>query len=431
MKPSEMRRRLRSMPGVWCGVVTVLLLFGANVPATDQERCTGNSVTPSPAGSYRILDEDSRIEIPFEIFRGDIRFQCTVNGHKTHMLLDDGFMWDELLFWGSPEVDSLHLEYYGEMEVGGGDDDSEKLISKMASGITVAFPGIEFTDQVAVVTPKSSGNAGMWWGSIGQISGGFLKNFAVDIDFDRMIITLRELDDFEYSGDGVAVPWEPMGFGPHSIPATLHLDDGREISMELLMDLGYNDPLRITVPGQKNVTLPGKKLPASLGFNIQGVETRGFVGRVPVVDIGGYAVKDVLVDFAPRDPEGGGIQEEAMIGLELLSRFNLVYDYKNKQLFVEPNKTFDEPFEYGMSGMVLAPSAGGHPVISQVYEDSPAEEAGLATGDKVLELNGRASSEYDLSELGSIFRQEGASVDLTVEHQGRRREVTIVLRRLI
>jgi hypothetical protein len=194
-------------------ILTVVVLASGDAGADDSAE-----ISPMP-GTYRILATDGRIEFPFEIYRGDIRFSCKINGHQVHMLLDDGFMWDQLLFWGSPDLDSLGLVYDGEIKMA--EDDSEKLTSKTASGITVTFPGVEFTEQTAVITPFSSRNSVMWMGSVGQISATFFKHFVVDVNFDKMIITLIDPDNFKYTGKGVEIPWEPLGFGPWSIPATL------------------------------------------------------------------------------------------------------------------------------------------------------------------------------------------------------------------
>lgn len=399
--------------------------MAAAAGATDTDDTTETSLLP---GTYRILADDGKIEVPFEIFRGDIRFQCTVNGHRVHMLLDDGFMWDQLLFWGGPAVDSLGLAYDGEIEVG--NDGTEKLASRTASGITVTFPGVEFTDQTAVVTPGSSGNSSMWRGSIGQISATFFRHFVVDINFDRMIITLIEPENFKYEGNGVAIGWQPLGFGPWSIPATLRIEDGRDISMKLLMDLGYNDQLQLVAGGEHGISLPEKRLPASLGFNIQGTETRGFVGRLSRIDIGGYRINDLIASFVPGE-HGDHAVYEAMIGLGLLSRFNLVFDYNRQRLFVEPNNSFGTPFEYSMTGFEMKPTFQGYSIITTVHEQSPADEAGLRMGDKILRINGRKITDYDFFELSPMFKQEGKEIGLLIERDGKEREVSLVLRRVL
>ncbi|MDH4158612.1 MAG: PDZ domain-containing protein [candidate division Zixibacteria bacterium] len=384
--------------------------------------------TSPPPGAYKIVAKDGKIEIPFEIFRGDIRFECKVNGRQVHMLLDDGYMWDQLLFWGSPEVDSLGLAYDG--EVGVGAENSEKLASKTASGITVAFPDVEFTEQTAVVMPYSSGTSSMWRGSVGQISATFFRHFVVDINFDRMIIALIEPDKFEDDGRGTAVPWQPLGFGPWSIPATLQMEDGRSVSMRLLIDLGYNDQLQLVIGGKHSITRPEKNLPASLGFNIQRVETRGFIGRLPGVDIGGYKIPDVIAGFVSEECRDHAVYE-AMVGLKLLSRFNLVFDYHRQRLYAEPNNSFGTPFEYDMSGFVVGPAVGGYSIIKEVHQDSPAEEAGLQKGDKILMINDRPVTDYDFFELDAMSQQQGAQINLLIEREGKREKVSLTLRRII
>ncbi|UCC43531.1 MAG: PDZ domain-containing protein, partial [Candidatus Zixiibacteriota bacterium] len=398
MSGSMKQRALQSIAGRrrWLHHLLILSLILTPVIRTDGDDST-STLTPPP-GSYRVLSEDRIITFPFEVFRGDIRFRAEINGREVYMLLDDGFMWDQILFWGSPTVDSLNLNYDGETDIGGGPDDDASIASRTASGITIRFPGVEFTDQTAVVTPYSSGVSNMWQGSIGQVSGTFLKHFVVDINFDDMMITLIEPHKFVYRGQGAEIPWTPLGFGPWAIPASLSLTDGRSVSMDLMMDLGYNDQLQIATRGEHDITVPERALPASLGRNIQGTETLGHIGRLPSVIIGGYEIKDVLSGFVSEEHSGHTFHE-GMIGLGLLSHFNLVFDYSRQRLFVEPNRNFTAPFIYNMSGLALRPGSGNYLSIQRVHSDSPASEAGLQVGDRVIQINRRSVTEYDFWEL--------------------------------
>jgi len=383
-----------------------------------------------PPGECRVLSENSDISFPFDIFRGDIRFQCEVNGHKVHMLLDDGYMWDELLFWGSPRIDSLGFEYDGSIEVGGGSADADKIVSMTASGITVRLPDVEFTDQRAVITPASSGTSSMWSGSDGQISAMLFKHFVVDINFDNMMITLIRPESFEYHGEGAEVAWKPMGFGPWCIPATLDLADGRKISLPLLMDLGYNDQLQLWSGKENHIYPPEKALPAGLGRNIQGIPTSGYVGRLPQIDIGGYEIKNLLAAYvSPEDSKQA--TTEAMIGLGLLSRFNLIFDCSRQRLIIAPNSRFDDAFDYDMSGLSTRKSPDGFLAIVRVYDNSPASDAGLMMGDTVISINGRPAIDFDSFELDSLLQQEGKTIKLIARRDGREWEVSLILRKLI
>lgn len=382
-----------------------------------------------PPGHCRILAEDGVIKIPFDVYRGDIRFRGEINGHRVHLLLDDGFMWDPLLFWGGPEVDSLDLEYDGQ-EMIGGPSQENAIASRTAGGITLRLPGVEFTDQTAVVAPGSSGVSRRWQGSVGQVSATFFKHFVVDINFDEMMITLIEPGKFEYRGGGTGISWKPLGFGPWAIPARLGLDGGRSVSLDLMMDLGYNDQLQISTTGEHDITVPERALPAGLGFNIQGEETLGHIGRVPSVQIGGYEVKDVLAAFVSREHSAETFSE-VMIGLGLLSRFNLVFDHSRQRLFVEPNRSFAESFEHDMSGMVLEKGEGDTLIVDRVFENSPARDAGIRKGDRITMINGRPAAEIGFWDRHALMRRKGETVTLTVERGSDKLQFAIELRRVI
>jgi C-terminal processing protease CtpA/Prc len=176
--------------------------------------------------------------------------------------------------------------------------------------------------------------------------------------------------------------------------------------------------------------LPEKSLPTSLGINIQGIETRGFIGRLPELKIGDIEIDDLLVAYVSEE-HSDHMFSEAMIGLGLLSRFNLVFDYDRRKLYIEPNKMFNEPFEYNMSGLTLRPGHGEYLDIIRVRSDSPGDEAGLKEGDRITHINGKSTIEIDFFELRSLLKQSGNAVNLKIQRNGEQSEVSLLLRRII
>jgi len=408
----------------------LLTLFAAPIAGAGDESAAPRDEPPlgPPPGSYKITSKDGRVRIPFEMFRGDIRMQARVNGKNVRMLLDNGFLWDQLLFFGSPAVDALGLEYDGEIDVGGSGE-GNPIKSHTASGITITFPGVEFYEQTAVITPYSSGISKMWWGCEGQVSAAFFKHFVVQIDFDAMVITLIEPEAFEYTGKGAQIPMKQLVPSAFGIPATLTLSDGREVSLDLMIDLGDSNPLELSTVGPNKIALPEKAIAASLGYGVQG-EFRGHYGRVQSVEIGGYCKRNVIATFSASR---GGVSRfhDAMIGMGLLERFNIIFDYPSRRLFIEPNKRFAEPFEYDMSGLSLGTGGEGYLLITRVHPGSAAEEAGLRVGERVTRIDGRAAADYDSWDLRPLMRKAGRQVTLTVVRDGDEVAVPITLRRLL
>ncbi len=95
----------------------------------------------------------------------------------------------------------------------------------------------------------------------------------------------------------------------------------------------------------------------------------------------------------------------------------------------EATKTLRESTsgEYDGIGAVMSPDQdSGIITVSQVYEGSPAEEAGLKDGDILYKVDGREVTGRDLADVvGDIKGKRGTEVELTVLRGGDDREITV------
>lgn len=427
---TAIRKYAGPLPGLYRHLSLLPLfpfLFHIFLSSPALSQTLNDSIPGPPPGTYRILSEDGSIRIPFDLHRGDIRMVCRLNGHRVRMLIDNGYLWDQLLLFGSPSIDSIDLEYEGEIDVSGSGEGGG-VKSKIAEGITLTYDDVEFYGQTAIVTPYSSGVSRMWTGAEGQVSATFLKHFVVRFDFDEMVMTLTAPDKFEYTGSGVEIPIEHLNNNSWALPATLEMHDGRRIETGLMMDLGYGDWLRLSEGGPNGITIPPGSIPGSLGFGIQG-ETKGYFGRIKSIEAGGYVIDDLLTSFAPE--ESGKGSHGTLLGMAYLSNFNFTYDYPNRRMFLEANSNFNSPSEYDMSGLNMRKGAGNYLEVISVHPDSPADKKGILAGDLVITINGRPAVPYDAWKLRPILRQDGGKITLTVSRDGNESEISLVLRRLI
>ena len=88
-----------------------------------------------------------------------------------------------------------------------------------------------------------------------------------------------------------------------------------------------------------------------------------------------------------------------------------------------------EPVEFGYLGIEGGDAAGGEAgaLIAAVMPGSPAQDAGLETGDLVIGLNGEAITSF--GDLGVIIRRHspGDELDLTISRNGDEEELTATL----
>jgi hypothetical protein len=299
---------------------------------------------PTLPGKYEIVSKNGKVSIPFELYRGKIRMTAKVNGRDCHFMIDNGSLWDELLFFGSPKVDSVALDYTAETVIGDSNV-ANPVRADIASNVTLTFEDVVFTKQTAIVTRYDPRLPNLWEGTDGQVSATFFKHFVVRIDFDRSVIELLRPEEFDDSDSGRALTMKP---GPHdsrTIQADIETSDGSRTSIDLLVDLGGLYPLYLPVGKYDSIRLPKDAVKSSLGAGL--FRQEGFLGRVKSIGLGKYVLNDVVTAFTVVDKDAD-VYGNTMIGFPLLQRFNLTFDYFKERLILEPSEAFDRPFKINM-----------------------------------------------------------------------------------
>ncbi len=108
-------------------------------------------------------------------------------------------------------------------------------------------------------------------------------------------------------------------------------------------------------------------------------------------------------------PYLGGI-----IGNDLLRRFNTILNYEHRDIYLVPNKHFNDPFDYSYSGIELY-YINGQVLIGDVAAGSPAAKAGVQEGDAVVSINSVFGS---LDKLKSALQSTGERIRLILRRNG-------------
>ncbi len=307
---------------------------------------TGDLPGP-PSGTCTISPPAGSIRIPMEIYRGEIRIVGNIGGQKVRMLIDNGSLWDELLFFGSPRVDALGMERVGEATVGGAGA-GDPVAADLVEGVAVSFTGedgsvIEFKGQTGIVLPYEPDAPNPWEGSEGQISAAFFKRFVTIFSFDEGVLTLVRPEAFNPEGYGVEVPMTPLADnGSWTVPGRLRptsLDEA--IDVDMTIDLGWDEPLGINTGGNYDIRLPEGLKKTVLGLGAQG-PIYGYHGTVYGLEFGGYPMELLEATFSTPE-EGGSKAGEVMVGLGVFLRFQTTFDYPGHRLFLKPNEAYKEP----------------------------------------------------------------------------------------
>lgn len=101
----------------------------------------------------------------------------------------------------------------------------------------------------------------------------------------------------------------------------------------------------------------------------------------------------------------------------------------------EEYKAFFEDAEgiyYGIGSYVEIDSVTNYPLLSGVFEDSPASRAGLETGDIIYKVDGKDIGGLSLTEVVSLIKgPENSEVEITVSRDGKLITVTVIRGKVI
>jgi len=368
-------------------------------------------------------------EIPFRTSSGLILVPVRINdSRELRMYLDTGM--------SGPVVVLFYKELAGEVGLQGaqsvllrGAGQGEKKPGTMARGATVKMGGLEMADQTVVVFADSRETSP--WQVDGVIGKTLFDKYLTRIDYENSVISLYDPAEARVDAPFQAIPVN-LDVGFPIIETTLSVDGRADVPVKLVLDLGHRNALFLNVNAGKGIQTPQTTLKGLAGRGIQG-EVPALIGRLAELKLGPFSLKNLPTSFLLPGANIGlrGDLVEGDIGELIFNRFTMVLDYAHKRIFLAPNASFDQPFEYDMSGMFLEQNRDDIYFVIGVIENSPAAENGIQKGDKILSLNGKNVRDYKFAEVFALLRQEGRDVKLTIERNQEHFERTLTLRKLI
>lgn len=370
----------------------------------------------SPAAAVKpvaILPLTSAGGIPF--------VPVSADSGSTHLwLLDSGF---ETSVVNRRYADSLHLPAYvqGQQAAPGGHTDIG-----FVPGIRLHVGPTMFRPESLAVIDLHHVEPLIGLPYAGILGHDFLERYVTRIDYDRRVVELFAPTTFVYSGAGRPLPvWieadQPFALGvlyanPRTVPAKLKLDTG---SLDVL---GLNGSfVQQTELTQRNP----RRIPAQ-GAAIGG-KVAAYLIRLDSVTIGGFTLERPVVGYSAETERRG---DAGTVGMSLLSRFNLVFDYARRRVILEPTTRTPRPMEYDASGLLLTSTVPGFQGIKVLAVDpgSPGDAAGIQAGDSLIAIDGRSPTRLGLSGVRERFSQADTSVQLVIMQRGKERRVVLRLR---
>ena len=269
----------------------------------------------------------------------------------------------------------------------------------------------------------------------GILGASYFGEYIVEINYRRNFIELHRLEHFDPPRSNFETyPIQLINRKPY-ISAEYVTPSRDTLELDFLMDTGAALPLLVHTNTHDELSLPENVIVGNLGSGLGGYLV-GYIGRSNMFELWDQQFPNILTSYQDLDSMATDFQflnRQGIIGNQLLSRFHLYINYPRSEVYVRPYRRVDRPFNFDRSG-INAIAAGprlNNYYIVHIVEDSPAYEAGLMRGDRILAIQRIPVSLLNLDRINNkLSRREGRNIRMRVECDEEVKVVTFELREL-
>ena len=394
-----------------------------------------------------LLGDKDHVSIPFSYEQGFIIVKFWLNGIiPLRMILDTGAQ--NTILFDKEIAQILDIKYEREITIMGSDLDSvlqaniaRRVISRLAGCETVLRDIIVLEENTLLLSEKLGTEIN------GIIGGSFFSNLVVDIDYGKQRIFFIHPQNFEKPWDKGKKWWQfwrkpreyhkfPLAVTEHKpyLEADVQVTRQSEQVLKLLLDTGASLPFLVHANTDTTIQLPNRLMIGKVGYGLSG-EILGYRGKSHLMEIGDKILfSDIVTSFQDLEFAEGAdddLVRNGIIGNILLERFDVIIDYTRQDLYLRPNKNYDEEFAVDKSGittLAVGPKLDQFFIIAVIH-DSPAARAGIQVGDVITRINNRNAKKINLDWINTVLAgKTGKKVKLTLKRGDKELKREIILK---
>ena len=347
------------------------------------------------------------IEIPFDLVNRHVMMNVSVNGSPPlGFVLDTG---DRFAIIDLARAKEMGLGLGGEIAVMGAG--AHSTTGAFTSGATFTVAGLDgFSQSVILAVPLSPLAPRFGRNVDGVVGADFIKQFILELDYQRRVITLHHKDRYVYMGPGESVPMHLNAESHPVIEAEVTPMGGEPIAAKLVLDIGASGALVLNSPFVAKHRLPGADVKTARGLGGVGTGGRaaGRTGRLSRLRIGRLVLSSPVTFFS--EDRAGALASEAVdgsVGQQVIGRCKIFLDYSHERVVLEPIGAFTETFEGISSGLLIQAEGKSYDVfrIDDVLDGAAGYESGLQRNDVIIAVDERPASQWTLTELLEMFER--------------------------
>ena len=354
--------------------------------------------------------------------KGGVEFDALINGKGPFRLIFDSGAEVNALNPTIARQLGLRVEGPSQIILGAG---SGSLTEQAANVALVRIGDLALHDQKFYIMPMPWGDRS---GPVGAVGYELMRRLVVTVDYEREQLAFNLPQPFTYSGHGVKVQIEPM-LTPFEIEVRGSVNGASGV---FCIDTGDEASLSLEqrFVGQYNLVKQlSPRYHGYAGSGIGGAMPAAYYGRVETLRIGEAEVNHVIAFLFDR--QAISAENAGNIGSRVLRQFNITFDVPHGVLYFEKNSNWGKPEIFNRAGIIVDSIMQNQEVMN-VLPESPGEIAGVAIGDIIVQIDGRAPNKDPLQQDDPAFLQPvGTVVRLTVLRGDKTQKIEVTLRDLL
>lgn len=370
--------------------------------------------------NFALVGGKQSVEIPFEQVDGYVIVTLQIHGIlPARFILDTGSRYTMLT--KQTRAKALGLEYGEKRYQVMGSDRVTLLHTFIARGVFYTIDGqLIASEQSVMVLEEDCFKLDEMLGTPidGLLGSEIFHNYVVDIDYRTKTIRLSDKPRpkmLKYTKLNLQI----IDGKPYAYVRAMGLSGaGSSDSLFMLLDSGAGLQSLFHIHPRDTVGKSNWK-PGIIGQGLGGI-MHGYRGMLAQLGLDTLTLNQLSVSFhlPQRIDTLRSLKAQGIVGNEVLSRFELCFDFRGKALYLRPYKGYRKAYRKDVSGMTLramGPDLRTF-VVKNVWKGSASDFAGLQEGDELLSVNGKKLKNKTLFQVERYFsKPEGSVLQLKIK----------------
>ncbi len=266
----------------------------------------------------------------------------------------------------------------------------------------------------------------------GIIGFDILNKYITKIDYETKTISLFMQLNKSETETYTTIPFDfKNGIPIPQFNVSFTLNSGEKFTGPILFDSGAALTLLVNTPFKETNKLSQKigKTSVSEGQDLF-TKNKQEQASIKSIQIGPHIFENLPITLTSTK---SGVSSYpyylGLLGNKVISRFNIIVDYTSKLIYFKPNKSFNLPFEFPLSGIRFK-KVKNEIHIAYIVIGSEAEKLGLKRNQRILSVDGYTGN--DMEVLSKLIQQEGKTIKISlISTDGKTKEINLLLKKLI